>query len=497
MEQNTVQKFDLKFDGERPYIFVSYKSDDKEIVENNIRYLQEHYGLNIWYDADLTLGFNWDEEALPKLIDENCQLLLFFASEEALCSSNVKKELDMAKFFKKIIVPINFSNSSFDDVMRDDIARKYSKIDMPKVQNALKIIQEHLNEQRTYIYLHKSNYYEELIKSIKRITEKCDQNVFIHKTSNSAPKVVASTISEIPSTLEEDLIVNNKKVDNAVKVEKANTSEKTVKKEIVNKKEAEIKPKEHVIKPKNNLIVYKLYGQEYSGNQADLMYNVFDKVIERHSNKLDEIVKNLNSVSFVDYENKNNVDGNMKTQFRICKTLKANGRSYCVGASLNKNAKFSQISKLLNICGEDPSVLEIYEHDLPNIKTKEVKQRENISTSGNLIDFTLYGDDYKGNQSDMMLKIFEKVITNHPDKIKLLHEKLTAVSLVDKNDIVMKGQSSTFNTKRIFEVNGKKVCVGTNFGISAKLSQISKLLNLCDEEQSIIQIEGYNLPKGR
>lgn len=505
-------EFKLKFKEERPYVFVSYKSDDKEIVENSIQYLQEHYGLNIWYDADLTAGYNWDDEALPKLIDENCQLVLLFASEEALCSPNVKKELDEAKYYEKLIVPINFSNRSFDDIMRYEITRKYSKTNMPKVQNARKLIKEHLNEQRTYIFLHKSDYYEELIRSIKRITEKYDQNVFIYepvidyfskqKTINNREVSVAVTLKEeIAPALEKDnFIKNDKKTDNLLEnVEINNIPKKIQKKVVTNKKEDHIAPKKHAIKEKNDFITYRLYGQEYSGKQSDLMFNVFDKVIENHPDKLDEIADSLYSVSLVDYEKKENIDGNMKSYFRLCKTFSTGGKKYCVGVSLGINDKLYQIAKLLSVCGENFSILEIDGQELPNIKSsslkKVTKQREIISTKGSLIDFTLYDSDYKGNQSDMMLLIFEKIIATHPDKIKLLHEKLTSVSLIDKNENIIKGNSSTFNTNKIINVNGDKISVGTNFGIIAKLSQLAKLLNICGEEQSVLQIEGYKLPQ--
>lgn len=503
-------EFKLKFNEERPYVFVSYKSDDKEIVENSIKHLQENYGLNIWYDADLTAGYDWDEEALPKLIDENCQLVLFFASEEALCSINVKKELDEAKYYEKLIVPINFSNRSFDDIMRNEIARKYSKTNMQKVKNARQLIKDHLNEQLTYIYLHKSDYYVELIRSIKRITEKYDQNVFVYEsildlakpqTDIPEKKSVVDASKEITHALDKDTSTANKIEtkfdDSSEKIETFSIPKEITKKKIANKKEVIITSKMHSIKEKNAFIKYILYGQEYDGKQSDLMFNVFDKVIEKHPDKLDEIANSLYSVSFVDYEKEENRDNNMKSYFRLCKTFNAGGRNYCVGASLGINDKFNQIAKLLSICGEDYSVLKMDGHELPNIKSTNIKkapkQRELISSKGSLIDFTLYDCDYKGNQSDMMLLIFEKVIKNHPDKIKILHEKLTSVSLIDKNGNIIKGNLSTFNTNKIFDVNRDKISVGTNFGINAKLTQISKLLNICDEEQPIVHIDGYKL----
>lgn len=354
-------EFKLKFDEERPYVFVSYKSDDKEIVENSIKHLQEHYGLNIWYDADLTAGYDWDEEALPKLIDKNCQLVLFFASEKALCSPNVKKELDEAKYYEKVIIPINFSNISFDDTMRNEIARKYSKTNMQMVKTARQLIKDHLNEQRTYIYLHKSDYYEELIRSIKRITEKYDQNVFIFDTISD------SAISKMDKTsvpLENTEIVRNPK-----EIKEKAISDKN---EVINKnKGAQKAPKKNTIKinEKNDLIIYTLFGQEYSGNQSDLMFNVFEKVIERHPNKLDEIAENLYSVSLVDYEKVENKGNNMKSYFRVCKTFNAGDKKYCVGASLAINDKLYQIAKLLSICGENVSLLDIDGYKLPIVKT--------------------------------------------------------------------------------------------------------------------------------
>ena len=60
------------YHGDGPYIFISYKHEDAEIVMMEIEQLQKK-GINVWYDAGLALGEPWDEVEVKNHIDIRLQ----------------------------------------------------------------------------------------------------------------------------------------------------------------------------------------------------------------------------------------------------------------------------------------------------------------------------------------------------------------------------------------------------------------------------------------
>lgn len=156
------------FDNTKPYVFVSYKREDKKEVEKCILELCNQYGLNIWYDKDLTAGREWANEAKTYLRSVNCKGVLLFASMQALTSRQVKLELDTAKTYEKRIIPINFIRKSFDDILKKDIVKEYNETASDKVDCAEEIITEHLDKKLTYLVLGEDDFYNDLMRSIKK-----------------------------------------------------------------------------------------------------------------------------------------------------------------------------------------------------------------------------------------------------------------------------------------------------------------------------------------
>lgn len=122
-----------------PYIFISYNSGDKEKVVEVVERLHEQYGLNIWYDENITGGTNWEKNVRQIIRDDNCRTVLFFAGKNALLSSYVKFELDIAHNWGKFIIPINFEDRLFSDILKE-INTGYNKTDPEFVNTAEYII---------------------------------------------------------------------------------------------------------------------------------------------------------------------------------------------------------------------------------------------------------------------------------------------------------------------------------------------------------------------
>lgn len=85
-------------DETKPFIFISYSHKDTETVEMIIGLLRES-GFNVWYDAGIEPGTEWDENIAQHVIA--CSYFIAFLSENYLKSSNCKDELNYSRDLEK------------------------------------------------------------------------------------------------------------------------------------------------------------------------------------------------------------------------------------------------------------------------------------------------------------------------------------------------------------------------------------------------------------
>ena len=167
----------LRFDDTKPYAFVSYKSQDRAVVAEDIAILQNKYGVNIWFDEELVAGRRWDEEVKPIVISGNCKLVIFYASPNALTSVNVQNEINLVgglvKRKRKKLLPINFHAKLFMDVYYEEIDGNNEMLNANKnnpyfnQQGAFDLIESHLPDELTFIVRGMSGYYEAILKAIR------------------------------------------------------------------------------------------------------------------------------------------------------------------------------------------------------------------------------------------------------------------------------------------------------------------------------------------
>lgn len=78
------------YQGDKPYIFVSYSHKDSNIVFNEIKRFNEA-GYHVWYDEGITPGNEWDDEIADAL--SKCALFVVFLSKNSVLSPNVADEI--------------------------------------------------------------------------------------------------------------------------------------------------------------------------------------------------------------------------------------------------------------------------------------------------------------------------------------------------------------------------------------------------------------------
>ena len=89
------------YEGDEPYIFVSYSHKDMKQVVSLILKLQS-LGFRIWYDSGVPAGAEWPEEIATHLKNSGCILSLLSAN--AAKSRHFKEEFNYAHYLKKPIL---------------------------------------------------------------------------------------------------------------------------------------------------------------------------------------------------------------------------------------------------------------------------------------------------------------------------------------------------------------------------------------------------------
>lgn len=243
-------------------------------------------------------------------------------------------------------------------------------------------------------------------------------------------------------------------------------------------------------------IRFTLYGKEYELNQSDMMLTFFAHVLNKHQNIVDELpsYNGMNCVSDVDYSLSENRKADMPTYFRSCEFFEfANGSHICVGTSYSVVDKLKKMALLLNICGESPEIFSSEQVELPAVKVRGGSSAVGKG-SGALVKFSVYGNKYEQNQTDMLGTICSSVITKHPDKLEEAADALLCLDVKDYTDVAKEDRPVYFSSMNKYEVNGTAYSVGGSFGMKEKLKMIARLLIMCDESKDIIDIEDYEIP---
>src|SRR5512141_1089583 len=81
------------YQGEEPYIFISYAHADAEIVYADIQFFHD-LGYRIWYDEGIDPGNEWSGEVEKSIL--NCSCFIVFISPNSVASRNVRDEINLA-----------------------------------------------------------------------------------------------------------------------------------------------------------------------------------------------------------------------------------------------------------------------------------------------------------------------------------------------------------------------------------------------------------------
>jgi len=114
MERNTFQIYD----GQEPYIFVSYAHHDSKEVLQVLNILRVE-GQRIWYDAGIIAGGEWAQQIGEHL--EHSSIMLLFLSKSSIKSQNVQREILFATEHKIAILTINLGVDKLPEELKKEL----------------------------------------------------------------------------------------------------------------------------------------------------------------------------------------------------------------------------------------------------------------------------------------------------------------------------------------------------------------------------------------
>lgn len=539
-----------------PYVFVSYASKDKEKVYDFVYELRKR-GINVYIDIELqeNISKNWLQNIKERLYDVDCVAMISFLSIsyfrsyacliEQLVTRSEDLKMEKGRYLENFYIALDDNMSTIqkmEDAVYDNTVAKESQsmaIKMvPEEVNVLKDVMEDniavksklkkdvrstidgLNTAHRVAISMLSYIFKESSYSIQKYgtAGDCAQLMYNNFTNDKNDKINIDVLEKLKEKYNNDSVADKNNIaidsvaadDSVTAVDNTNITDNT---SITDNSSitdntnitdnTSITDSTHI---KDNTrtrqatstgdIRFMLYGKEYELNQSDMMLTFFAHVLNKHQDIVDELpsYNGMTCVSDVDYSLPKNRKADMPTYFRSCEFFEfANGSHICVGTSYSVVDKLKKMALLLNICGESPKIFSSEQVELPAVK---VRGGSSVSGkgSGSLVKFSVYGNKYEQNQTDMLGTICSSVIAKHPDKLEEAADALLCIDVKDYTDVAKEDRPVYFSSMNRYEVNGTAYSVGGSFGMKEKLKMIARLLIMCDESKDIIDIEDYEIP---
>lgn len=509
-----------------PYVFVSYASKDKEKVYDFVYELRKR-GINVYIDIELqeNISKNWLQNIKERLYDVDCVAMISFLSIsyfrsyacliEQLVTRSEDLKMEKGRYLENFYIALDDNMSTIqkmEDAVYDNTVAKESQsmaIKMvPEEVNVLKDVMEDniavksklkkdvrstidgLNTAHRVAISMLSYIFKESSYSIQKYgtAGDCAQLMYNNFTNDKNDKINIDVLERLKEKYNNDSVADKNNIaidsvaadDSVTAVDNTNITDNTRTRQATSTGD----------------IRFTLYGKEYELNQSDMMLTFFAHVLNKHQDIVDELpsYNGMTCVSDVDYSLPKNRKADMPTYFRSCEFFEfANGSHICVGTSYSVVDKLKKMALLLNICGESPEIFSSEQVELPAVK---VRGGSSVSGkgSGALVKFSVYGNKYEQNQTDMLGTICSSVIAKHPDKLEEAADALLCIDVKDYTDVAKEDRPVYFSSMNRYEVNGTAYSVGGSFGMKEKLKMIARLLIMCDESKDIIDIEDYEIP---
>ena len=107
------------YEGERPFVFISYAHRQSEAVINTIRILHDR-GFRLWYDEGIPAGSDWPANIAGHM--DHCERVIYFLSDRAMESPNCFSEIRTAVRRGKPILIVRLEDAPVREEWKDLLA---------------------------------------------------------------------------------------------------------------------------------------------------------------------------------------------------------------------------------------------------------------------------------------------------------------------------------------------------------------------------------------
>ena len=102
------------YQGNKPYIFLSYAHVDRKLADYVVDYLHEH-NFKVWFDEGIHSGDQWKDVILEKIANPNCWMMVFLVTQNSLASIECRREIKFAEKKKKKFINVVIGSPQFPD----------------------------------------------------------------------------------------------------------------------------------------------------------------------------------------------------------------------------------------------------------------------------------------------------------------------------------------------------------------------------------------------
>lgn len=219
------------------------------------------------------------------------------------------------------------------------------------------------------------------------------------------------------------------------------------------------------------------------------------EIREKFSKLREDIIKNEGSLKTFFCGQKSKSGDSFSTKYEI------ESLGFAVESYWNQEGFSKEIIKLLGELDINLNKLNIY-GILEN--SNEVGRKltpftnQSIQQKNNLIKYQVDGEEFETTQNEMMYKIFQLILKEHPESLIQVIDKMQCVSYVNKikrkeddSDVL-----SYYRNFKEMEIAGNKIIIGFSFSVEGKISQIKSLMSICGEDfEQRIKIQSLDREK--
>ena len=503
--------------GDKDYVFISYKSDDWEIVLQDIVYrLVNDYGLNVYFDGSFdSHNSSWITQFTTNMFSERCKGVIAFFDNKYATSYAAMMELmfSQTKEYPLPVVPIDLEKLTSieseedtglgvgerEDGIINSLAQQEKKL-FSYMLNDLKgkgVLKEHMliwridNMHNGRLNVKDCNKIVRAIRSYKEVNDN-------HYTSGMSLDGIAKTIRDACGhTVFNDDETNNSldtvepkenSFDDECESATKDGNPNGIKKETVNiaadEEEHKVDSEKGNHSKSKREYVYSIFGGEEhtTENQGELMFDAFEALIKRYPECAEKLTQRTSVARAEDVRAPGTKD-TYPTYFRGYKDFVINGQKYLVGTSYGFNEKIAEIKGMFKICGADASEFVLNGEPLLSGKKSDKKTKQNDENSA--FEFELWGVLHSsGSMAGMMHDVFDLIAEKYPNRNSDMADEDSITSVARKDDVdsgkLPPSKMNYFNTKKEHSVNGTLYYVSTRYNREQGIGQLKKMLTLCE-----------------